>query len=123
MLSVDPGLPAPPFEQLKGQIAAARASGDFPAGHRLPPVRHLAAELGLAPNTVARAYRELEAEGVIETRGRAGSFVTGTGEGRDRALDAAARAYLERAHSLGFDAAAALAAVSRAASARGGSGA
>ncbi len=122
MLSVDPGLPTPPFEQLKGQIAAARASGEFPAGHRLPPVRHLAAELGLAPNTVARAYRELEADGLIETRGRAGSFVTGTDEGRGRALDAAARAYLEQARRLGFDDPAAVAAVSRA-SARGRDGA
>ena len=41
-------------------------------------MRHLAAELGLAPSTVARAYRELEASGVIETRGRHGSFITPT---------------------------------------------
>ncbi len=115
MLTVDPGLPEPPYEQLKTQIAAARASGAFPAGHRLPPVRHLAAELGLAPNTVARAYRELEADGVIATRGRAGSFVTATSEGADRALDAAARTYLARAAELGVGVREALAALQRAA--------
>lgn len=78
MLSVDPALPTPPFEQIKTQVAELRASGEFAAGHRLPPVRHLAVELGVAPNTVARAYRELEASGVIETRGRHGSFITPT---------------------------------------------
>ena len=49
----------------------------FQRGHRLPTVRALAQELGIANNTVARAYRELEVAGAIETRGRAGSFVTG----------------------------------------------
>ena len=78
MLVVEPALPTPPFEQIKAQITAQRASGELPASHRLPPVRHLAAELGVAPNTVARAYRELEASGVIETRGRHGSFITPT---------------------------------------------
>ena len=115
MLTVDPGLPEPPYEQLKTQIVAARASGAFPAGHRLPPVRHLAAELGLAPNTVARAYRELEADGMISTRGRAGSFVTSTADGVDRALDAAARAYLARARELGVGVPEALEALQRAA--------
>ncbi len=93
MLTVDPSLPVPPFEQIKQQITVARDTGEFPANHRLPPVRHLAAELGIAPNTVARAYRELEASGVIETRGRAGSFVTGTAESAEKAGAAAAREY------------------------------
>lgn len=74
---IDQASAAPPFEQIKQQVVAARADGTLPTGHRLPPVRQLAADLGLAPNTVARAYRELEAEGVIETRGRHGSFVVG----------------------------------------------
>ena len=119
MLTVDPGLPEPPYEQIKTQIVAARASGAFPAGHRLPPVRHLAVELGLAPNTVARAYRELEADGIIATRGRAGSFVTATSEGADRALDAAARVYLARARELGAGVPEALQALQRAAAAAG----
>lgn len=76
MLRVDPSLQTPPFEQIKEQLTDLRADGTLGANHRLPTVRHLAAELGLAPSTVARAYRELEASGVIETRGRHGSFVT-----------------------------------------------
>jgi GntR family transcriptional regulator len=64
-------------------------------------MRHLAGELGLAVNTVARAYRELEADGIIETRGRAGSFVTGV-DAALSALDAAAIGYATRARDLGF---------------------
>lgn len=101
-LSVDPDLETPPFEQLKRQIIAARATGAYPAGHRLPPVRQLAADVALAANTVARAYRELEAEGVIETRGRAGSFVTGTAEGVERAAAAATRDFLAVIGRLGL---------------------
>lgn len=66
----------PPYSQLRRAIIAARASGRLQAGDRLPPMRALALELGLAVNTVAKAYKELEAAGVIETHGRAGSFVT-----------------------------------------------
>lgn len=65
----------PPFDQLRSQIARRAASGDLPPGSKLPTVRALAAELGLAPNTVARAYRELEADGVVVTEGRRGTFV------------------------------------------------
>jgi DNA-binding transcriptional regulator YhcF (GntR family) len=67
----------PPFEQLRTQIATRAASGDLPAGTRLPTVRALAAELGLAANTVAKAYRALESDGVITTEGRRGTFVSG----------------------------------------------
>ncbi len=104
MLVVDPSLATPPFEQIKQQIVAARESGEFPANHRLPPVRHLALELGIAPNTVARAYRELEASGVIVTRGRAGSFVTGTVESAEKAGVAAARDYVAVIERLGLTA-------------------
>jgi DNA-binding transcriptional regulator YhcF (GntR family) len=58
----------------------------------------------LAPNTVARAYRELEAAGVIETRGRAGSFVALSQDAGERALQTAAAEYAARARSLGIDA-------------------
>ena len=67
----------PPFEQLRAQIATRAASGDLPAGTRLPTVRALAAELGLAANTVAKAYRALETDGVITTEGRRGTFDLG----------------------------------------------
>ena len=59
----------PPFEQVREQIRAQVESGELEPGFRLPPVRTLAAELDLAANTVARAYKELEALGVVETRG------------------------------------------------------
>jgi DNA-binding transcriptional regulator YhcF (GntR family) len=75
LLPPDPSLPEPPFEQLRAQIASRVASGDLPAGSKLPTVRALATELGLAVNTVARVYRELEVDGVVATEGRRGTFV------------------------------------------------
>ena len=73
--------PTPPFEQLRSQIAAKVASGDLSPGTRLAPVRTMAADLGLAANTVARAYRELEADGVVATHGRRGTVVAGGAAG------------------------------------------
>ncbi len=75
---LDPGAPEPPYEQLRRQIAARAASGELAPGSRLPTVRALAAEAHLAVNTVARVYRELEADGVVVTEGRRGTFVAGT---------------------------------------------
>jgi DNA-binding transcriptional regulator YhcF (GntR family) len=75
-LDIDPASPVPPFEQLRTRIAAQVASGELSAGTRLATVRQLAGALGLAANTVARAYRELEADGVLTTEGRRGTFVT-----------------------------------------------
>ncbi len=74
-LSIDAESATAPFEQVRTQIAAAVATGQLGAGTKLPTVRGLAADLGLATNTVARAYRELEADDVIATHGRAGTFV------------------------------------------------
>lgn len=74
-----PGSDVPPFEQVKEQITAQVSSGELPAGTRLPTVRALAGELGLAANTVAKAYRSLEASGVVETRGRRGTYAAGAG--------------------------------------------
>jgi DNA-binding transcriptional regulator YhcF (GntR family) len=74
-IAVDPTSGVPPYEQLRSGIAGRAADGTLPAGTRLPPVRTLATELGLAANTVARAYKELEADGVVETLGRRGTFV------------------------------------------------
>lgn len=91
-----------PFEQIKQQIASQRETGQLPAGHHLPPVRKLAQELGLAPNTVARAYKELEGAGVIETRGRQGSFVTGTAESAERVVAHAAGEFAVVVEKLGF---------------------
>ena len=74
-MTIDDESATAPFEQVRTQIASAVATGRLSAGTRLPTVRRLAADLGLAANTVARAYRELEADSVIATRGRAGTFV------------------------------------------------
>lgn len=74
--SVDKASDVPPYSQLRRAIIAARFDGRLAAGDRLPPMRALAAETGLAVNTVAKAYKELEAAGAIETHGRAGSFIT-----------------------------------------------
>lgn len=86
--------------ELKSQIVDAQ----LPAGTKLPTVRALADELGLAVNTVAKAYRELEAAGVIETRGRAGSFISLSRDAAERTLQQAASAYATRAAELGIDA-------------------
>lgn len=79
VLRVDPSSSDPPFEQVRGQLAAAIGDGRLAAGTRLPTVRGLADELGLATNTVARAYRELEAAGLVLTRGRLGTVVSPDG--------------------------------------------
>lgn len=111
MITLDPTDGPPPYEQIRTQIAAHVDSGELQPGDRLPTVRRLADDLGVATNTVARAYRELEATGVIETRGRAGSFVTGNRV--EREAKEAAAAYLERIKSLGLSGTEALALVQR----------
>ncbi|GGZ85766.1 GntR family transcriptional regulator [Streptomyces subrutilus] len=112
---------AAPYEQLRAQIADRARSGKLPAGFKLPTVRGLAEELGLAANTVAKAYRALEADGVIETRGRNGTFVAAAGEGPAREAASCAQNFAERAHRLGLTRAEALAAATEAVRARYGS--
>ncbi len=75
MLSVDTASPVPTYEQLRVQLRALIESGVLAPDVRLPAIRQLAGDLGLAPNTVQRAYRELEADGLIEARGRHGTVV------------------------------------------------
>ena len=99
-LTVDPTSGTPPFEQVREGIRGQVASGELAPGFRLPPVRALASELDLAPNTVARAYKELEALGVVETRGRAGTFVAG--QGVASSVRAAASTYVEAVRDLGL---------------------
>lgn len=72
IVTVDPAGAVPPFEQLRTQILDQVRTGALAVGTRLPTIRVLAEELGIAPNTVARAYRELEQDGVLETRGATG---------------------------------------------------
>ncbi|MFJ9665997.1 GntR family transcriptional regulator [Streptomyces sp. NPDC101219] len=102
---------APPYEQVRAQISEQARSGALPVGYRLPTVRGLAQTLGLAANTVAKAYRALEADGVIETRGRNGTLVAAAGSAAEREAATAAQGYAERARRLGLGEEDALAAV------------
>jgi DNA-binding transcriptional regulator YhcF (GntR family) len=104
LVRVDAGAGVPPYEQIRVQVRDAVRSGELAAGAKLPTVRRLADDLGLAANTVARAYRELEGDGVIETRGRNGSFVRAQGDASARAAQEAARAYADTVRRLGVDA-------------------
>lgn len=99
---LDPASTVPPFEQLRAQLASRAAEGDLPAGSKLPTVRALAADLGLAVNTVAKAYRALEADGVIVTEGRRGTFVSATAVGTSGAAGEAAAAYVAAVRRLGL---------------------
>jgi DNA-binding transcriptional regulator YhcF (GntR family) len=99
-ISVDADSPTAPFDQVRSQLAAMISDGRLEAGARLPTVRRLAEDLGLAANTVARAYRELESDGVITTRGRHGTFVTGRAAADD--VTTAAARYVATARQSGL---------------------
>jgi DNA-binding transcriptional regulator YhcF (GntR family) len=77
ILDLDPRSAVPPYEQLRQQVTALVVGGALSVGTRLPSIRQLANDLGLAGGTVARAYRELEADGVVSTHGRHGTLVAG----------------------------------------------
>ncbi|WP_330292087.1 GntR family transcriptional regulator [Streptomyces sp. NBC_00576] len=102
---------APPYEQVRAQISEQARAGTLPVGYRLPTVRGLAESLGLAANTVAKAYRALESDGVIETRGRNGTVVAPAGSAAERGAALAAQEYVERVRRLGLGSDVALAAV------------
>jgi len=93
-------------ERLARAIQARIHRGSLAPGERLPPVRALAAELGLAPNTVAKSYRRLEEDGLIVGRGRSGTFVAESLPrripDRERRLAEAADAFVRRGAQLGF---------------------
>lgn len=116
---LDRGSDVPPAEQIRAGIVAGIDAGAFAPGDRLPTVRGLAHELGLAPNTVAKAYRVLEADGVIETRGRHGTRVALDTDAARRAGAEAARVYAERVAELGLGLDAAVDLLTRAVEQRG----
>jgi DNA-binding transcriptional regulator YhcF (GntR family) len=111
ILEIDPGSAVPPFEQMRAQMAGLITSGALLAGTRLPSIRQLAGDLGVAPGTVARAYRELEAAGLVASRGRHGTRVTDHAERgaaigppsgvRTALLDQAAAGYASAARRAG----------------------
>ena len=104
-ITVDVKSPTPPYEQIRSQIAAYVEGGVLTSGARLPTMRALAADLGVATGTVARAYGELEAAGLIASRRRTGTVVTGPAQApASDGVRAAAAELVERARTAGVDA-------------------
>lgn len=99
---LDPDAAEPPFEQLRRQVAARAADGDLAPGTRLPTVRSLAEQLAVAPGTVARAYKELEGDGVLVTEGRRGTFVASGAAAGSSDAQQAASAFAAEARRLGL---------------------
>ncbi|MEO6019062.1 MAG: GntR family transcriptional regulator [Knoellia sp.] len=108
VITVDVGAAEPPYEQVRAQLAGLIARGALGEGDRLPTVRALAADLGIAANTVARAYKELEAEGLVITGRRAGTTVAPGGRATDTALHRNARDYAVSAARAGLSESAAM---------------
>lgn len=102
ILTIDHRSAVPPFAQLRDQLAALITAGVLDPGARLPTVRQLAGDLGLAGGTVVRAYRELESEGLIVTRGRHGTTVADrAGPAPEPAVHRAARRFVTEARKHG----------------------
>ncbi len=78
----NPALGVPIYLQLMEQVKHAVETGALRAGDQLPGIRPLAEELVVNPNTVAKAYRELEHEGIVELRHGAGAFIAAAARGR-----------------------------------------
>lgn len=101
LLTIDLEGSTPPFEQVRHQLTLLIETGRLVAGERLPSVRGLAEGLGLAPGTVARAYKELEAAELVTTRRGAGTRVAERPSADTSQLEVAAQEYLDRARALG----------------------
>lgn len=102
MISIDAQSATPPFQQIREAVQRDVRDGILVPGSRLPTVRALADQLGLAANTVARAYRDLEQDGIIETRGRSGSYISAHGDAAQRQAQRAASDYAARVAELGI---------------------
>ncbi|MGA7207108.1 MAG: GntR family transcriptional regulator [Specibacter sp.] len=111
---LDPESSVPPYEQIRLRILDLAASGALAVGAKLPSVRALATDLGVAANTVARAYRELEQAGIVVTAGRSGTAVASGGDVIGAQVAAAAETFAAVVRDLGMPAAKALAIVSAA---------
>ncbi|ALG85519.1 GntR family transcriptional regulator [Gordonia phthalatica] len=112
-ITVDTTDPTPPYEQIRRQIADAIERGAFDVGAKLPSVRQLANDLGIATGTVARAYRELEHGGLIQSRRGLGTTVRAAPRPVADLLDEKSRLFIAEARALGVDDAAIVAAVTR----------
>lgn len=108
VFTVDKGSAVTLYEQLHSQAISMIESGELIAGTKLPTVRQLASDLEVAPYTVARLYRALEADGFVETLGRNGTVVKARSGTSAELLQVAANEYAARARDLGIDASTAL---------------
>ncbi len=111
ILRVDPSQALPVYEQIRQQVTRMAVTGTLAPGTRLPTIRQLAADLGLAKGTVAKAYELLELSAVVESKGHKGTFVrdvgtvaaaTGAADAAD-GLREAAEAFVVAARQLGVD--------------------
>ena len=105
LLDMKSGIPF--YRQIIDQVKTAIATGDLGPGYKLPTVRQLAVELSINPNTVSRAYTELELTGLVETQMGSGTFVSHREVKQDdverqRMLDQICQELLSRASSYGF---------------------
>jgi GntR family transcriptional regulator len=104
----NPSLGVPIYLQLMEQIKHAIETGALRAGEQLPGIRPLAEELVINPNTVAKAYRELEHQGVIELRHGAGAFISANARAKKltdklRAGQSLVAAAIEQLHARGVN--------------------
>ena len=106
-LRLDPRSGVPPYLQLAEQVREALMAGRLGPGDQLPTVREVVGRLAVNPNTVFKAYRELEREGLVEGRPGAGTFVLRRPLGPDPAAVARLRRslarWIDRARADGFD--------------------
>lgn len=101
-VTLDMTAATPPYEQVRAQLAGYIRAGALRPGDKLPVVRALAADLGVATNTIARAYRELEAIGLVTTRRRVGTIVQAASAPVDAELRAAATRLVSRGRVAGL---------------------
>ncbi|GGB40850.1 GntR family transcriptional regulator [Flexivirga endophytica] len=102
MMTIDHHGPVPPYQQICEQIAARIEAGELTVGARLPSVRGLAEELGVAPGTVAKAYTELEIAGLVAAHGRSGTRVAAGGDATRALAATAADDFAQRVRRLGI---------------------
>jgi GntR family transcriptional regulator len=118
LILLNHGSSVPPYEQISSQLRTLIASVPLPPGRQLPSVRQLANDLGVAPNTIVRAYNELERDGWVVTSARKGIRVadhppTFSEEERQSRLAGALNQVLVTAHQLGMSVAEVHAAIDR----------
>lgn len=101
-VTIDTLAATPPYEQVRAQLAGHIRAGALRPGDRLPVVRALAADLGVATNTIARAYRELEAGGLVTTRRRVGTIVQAVEAPAPEALQVQAKEFVAEARRAGL---------------------